>query len=1097
MAIDSARIGRYLKGGDYATLFREELGWDRYAARPLVVKAGERTWTLRGVAQKRGLAVLVAPPGPDGQLPDAATRRRIEREVARLVHEHLIVFEGGPDGEQIWQWARREPGGPTAYREQRYASGRQELALAEKLEALRFSLAEEEAGLGIVEVGGRVRAAFDVERVTKKFYDRFKAEHGVFLDFIAGIAAQGDREWYASLMLNRLMFVYFIQKKGFLDGNVNYLRDKLRAVQGRGGKGQFLSFYRYFLRRLFHDGLGNKARDAELERLLGNVPYLNGGLFEVHQLEEANPDIDIPDEAFERVFDFFDGYQWRLDERPLKDEREINPDVLGYIFEKYINQKQMGAYYTKEDITGYIGTNTILPFLLARAAADVAIAFEPDGAAWRLVRENPDRYIHDAVLRGVDGPVPAEIAAGEQDVAVRGGWNQPADPALALPTETWREFMARRARCRELRAKLAAGEVHAVDDLITLNLNLRQFAHDVIAYSEDPSLVRSLYRAIGAITVLDPTCGSGAFLFAALSILQPFYDACLDRMRGFVEDADAAAGRRGVATAPRLEDFRATLKEAADHPNRDYFVLKAIILNNLYGVDIMEEAVEICKLRLFLKLAAQVQPERDRPNYGLEPLPDIDFNIRAGNTLVGFATYDEVKRALRYGRSGQGRIDLFGDMPAIERRASEVQRCFATFRDAQTRLDLEPGLLADEKRKLRKHLAALGGELDRYLAAEYGVDTANGGALAQWRATHQPFHWFVEFHKIMTDGGFDAIIGNPPYVGYGKVRGQYTVRGYATEPCANLYAFVVERSLALLGPAGRFGMIVPIASVSTDGMRELQDLYAGKSQWHSHYAVRPGKLFVGVDMNLTITLLRGSGGEPPACPAAFSTGYRRWSSGECSDRPVLFDTLPYTDISKWRASPHANPYPKLGSALEGAILGRMLAHGRKLGEYQVPGGQTLYYHSGGRYWRKALPDKLSSHYKPLTVPPTLAPVAFALLNSQLFYWYWIGNSNCMDVVSREVLELPVFDLQAADSATFAGLQDRLLTSYYGSNTTRRRRGERIDVEEINFDVQRSKPIIDEIDRLLARHYGFTDEELDTILNYDIKYHVGRDGGAGG
>ncbi len=63
-----------------------------------------------------------------------------------------------------------------------------------------------------------------------------------------------------------------------------------------------------------------------------------------------------------------------------------------------------------------------------------------------------------------------------------------------------------------------------------------------------------------------------------------------------------------------------------------YFILKSIIVNNLYGVDIMEEAVEICKLRLFLKLVAQVEtPAR------LEPLPDIDFNIRAGNTLVGYA----------------------------------------------------------------------------------------------------------------------------------------------------------------------------------------------------------------------------------------------------------------------------------------------------------------------------------------------------------------------------------------------------------------------------------------------------------------------------
>ena len=67
---------------------------------------------------------------------------------------------------------------------------------------------------------------------------------------------------------------------------------------------------------------------------------------------------------------------------------------------------------------------------------------------------------------------------------------------------------------------------------------------------------------------------------------------------------------------------------------------------------------------------------------------------------------------------------------------------------------------------------------------------------------------------------------------------------------------------------------------------------------------------------------------------------------------------------------------------------------------------------------------------------------------------------------------------------------RLLAAYYASNNTRVRRGAQISGEEINFDVAKAKPIIDEIDTLLAYHYGFTDEELDFVLNYDIKYRVG-------
>ena len=122
-------------------------------------------------------------------------------------------------------------------------------------------------------------------------------------------------------------------------------------------------------------------------------------------------------------------------------------------------------------------------------------------------------------------------------------------------------------------------------------------------------LLRAFWRALEKISVLDPTVGSGAFLFAALNILKPLYEACLERMEAFVGDLD----RSGEKHRPeKFSDFRAVLARVGAHPNADYFILKAIILNNLYGVDIMEEATEICELRLFLKLAAQVEPDPPR-----------------------------------------------------------------------------------------------------------------------------------------------------------------------------------------------------------------------------------------------------------------------------------------------------------------------------------------------------------------------------------------------------------------------------------------------------------------------------------------------------
>src|SRR4029077_4102634 len=146
-----------------------------------------------------------------------------------------------------------------------------------------------------------------------------------------------------------------------------------------------------------------------------------------------------------------------------------------------------------------------------------------------------------------------------------------------------REHIARRQRCQELRDKLLAGEVHHVNDLITYNLDLRQFAEDVIVNCEGPELLRALYQAISTVTILDPTCGSGAFLFAALNILEPLYEACLDRMEAFVEDL-ARSGEKH--RAEKFADFHTILQRVAAHPNRRYFIFKNIILNNLFGVDI-------------------------------------------------------------------------------------------------------------------------------------------------------------------------------------------------------------------------------------------------------------------------------------------------------------------------------------------------------------------------------------------------------------------------------------------------------------------------------------------------------------------------------
>src|SRR5260221_5128411 len=498
------QIAAYLRAFDFRKLFIEELGWDRYRGNLQVETKGGATYTLEGVAEKRGVVALVYGPDARGGVPDYATRKLIEDLVVKSVREHLIIFTDERQNQQYWLWTKREQGQGPQYRGEWFFKGQSGERLVQKLQEIVIPLASEE-DLTLLDVTTRLEQGFDVEKVTKRFYERFQTEHRAFMNAISGIEDDDLRAWYASLMLNRLMFTYFIQRKRFLDGDTNYLPNRLRRVQALGTN-KFHSFYRGFLLHLFHDGLGKppaaRQLDPELAQLIGNVPYLNGGLFEVHQIESGNRAIAIPDKAFERIFAFFDEYDWYLDDRPLRNDKEINPDVLGYIFEKYINQKQMGAYYTKEDITGYIGRNTVLPFLFDQAREKCKVAFEPGGEVWRLLQDDPDRYIYEAVRRGVDEPLPKEIGAGVHDVAKRGGWDRAASEPVALATETLREHVARRTRCLELRRKLARGEVTAVNDLITYNLDIERLACDVIERCEGPEVLRAFWQAITSVTIV-------------------------------------------------------------------------------------------------------------------------------------------------------------------------------------------------------------------------------------------------------------------------------------------------------------------------------------------------------------------------------------------------------------------------------------------------------------------------------------------------------------------------------------------------------------------------------------------------------------------
>ena len=1070
MAITKQDFSGYIKQFKFRDLFNE-MGWNNDKTKqPIIVD--DITFLLQAVADKCGLKILTC---EVDDLPNNETRRKLDTQIKRLFFYYILICIDRT-GNQRWII-------PIKKSEKReiaildYASHQVPEFLYQKVSDLTFSL-EQEENLTIVDVSKLVNDLFteNSEKVTKAFYDKFKKEHTSFLGFIKGINEKVNQEWYASLMLNRLMFCYFIQKKGFLDNNKNYLRDKLKASQEKKGKNKFYSFYRDFLLVLFHQGLNESRQRDEIKIEIGKIPYLNGGLFDEHELEKMYKTIDIEDKAFERIFDFFDQYEWHLDIRITASGKDINPDVIGYIFEKYINDRSnMGAYYTKEDITDYISKNCIIPYLFDETKRQYQKAFSNDGKIWESVKQSNDKYIYEAVKKGVEENLPEEIADGIKDVSKRTEWNKAAPTQFALPTEIWREVVDRRNRYSEIKSKIDKGEITAINDFTTYNLNIRQFAQDVIENITDPEFLKQFYKALNSVTIIDPTCGSGAFLFAAMNILESLYESCISRMENFV--AEAAKGK--------FKFFEEVLElvKSPEHPDLRYFIYKSIILRNLYGVDIMKEAVEIAKLRLFLKLVATVEVDYRKPNMGLEPLPDIDFNIRAGNTLVGFATEAELDKSF------EGVMDFDDDKGKLKEKCDIVARAFTRYKEIQLGEGDDYKEFKKAKEELNKRLKELNHELNLLLhkqVAAIKFDT--------WLQTHQPFHWFAEFYEIIHDkGGFDVVIGNPPYLEVRQIN--YQPKGLRTLESGAVHSMCIERSLQIIKTTGNISMIVPLSLVCTQRMISVQTLLEEKrTTWYSNFAWRPGKLFENVNRALTIFVSNYT-----EKTITFNTNYIKWSS---DTRDNLFPNISFIP---WAEKRNSFWVPKLGSYIEEMILKKVLKSDKAI-SYLITKNSThriFYRTTGGLYWKiftdfspmffvNGKEGKSSRETSFSVKEKNQNIICIALLSSSLFWWWYTITSNLRDLNPSDIQGFKFPNSLLGDSELISIGKKYIEDLEANSTMLTRIQKQTGETQTQSFKISASKLIIDEIDTILAEHYGFTAEELDFIINYDIKYRMGKE-----
>ena len=491
----------------------------------------------------------------------------------------------------------------------------------------------------------KINKAFNIDDVTRKFFNDFKKNHIDFQKYISGIKNKEEQKIYSLVILNRLMFIWFLQVKGFLN-NSDYLIEKLENIRDKKGKDMF---YSYFLKLLFFEGFAKKPhlRSEIAKKELHGIKYINGGLFTPHPVEEKNLNIKIKDQAFEKTFQLFNDYKWH-DEDSKGDYKEISHDVLGHIFEKYINdmqRKQSGAYYTPDQITEFVSRSSIEKTILNK---------------------------------------------------------------LNLKSTKYK-----------------------YKDISDLKKNLDSNLCKLLLINED--------SVLNELTILDPAVGSGAFLISALKKLTNIYNVIFEKMKS----------SNDLSLKNYVKEFE------KKHKSISYGIKKTVILNNLYGVDIMKEATEVCKLRLFLSLVSSAIKREH-----LEPLPNIDFNIMHGDSLIGLLKNDSEKENYKFSFIGKSYSQIINEYNEKTKKYKTRSMSFDQLRELKK--DIRQFIKSNQSDLNEilydKHLR--GKKVDKFSPKKDKKKTIiNHSDLDKFKC----FHWDFHFNQIIQRGGFDIILTNPPW----------------------------------------------------------------------------------------------------------------------------------------------------------------------------------------------------------------------------------------------------------------------------------------------------------------------------------------------
>ena len=565
-----------------------------------------------------------------------------------------------------------------------------------------------------------LKDAFSVDALSKEFFDEY---HVHYDRIIAELSRQGNTgavfHDYVKKMMGRIVFLHFLQKKGWLNNNPEFLRDLYFMSPYQA------DFLEQVLEPLFFGIFNTEPENREkvfrengwdldlLKQWNGSstnelthshnnaLPYLNGGLFERDEVDKMH--IVLPASLFENLFEFMASYNFTVDENDPDDaEIGVDPEMLGKIFESLLeDNKAKGAFYTPKEIVRYMCKESLIAYLGTQVAG---LSKEPE----------------------------------EQSTIL--------------------------------------------SDYIRKFVEQHEFPEELEPYRE------VLGTALREVKICDPAIGSGAFPMGLLNELWRCREALEDYgsdkrplLKGVLQSG-------GVCNDDEKGSSRFNLK-------------KQIIENNIYGVDIEKGAIDIARLRFWLSIVV----DAEKP----EPLPNFDYKFMQGNSLIeSFDGHDlshimDASSPLQRGaakRRGMSKAGWAENQTGLD------------FSSEDTRHNLRIWLkryfsLTDHKEKAY-YRKLINSSVKNYIVQQ-GIGPAAETRLNSIdpSANQDFFLWHTWFKDIFENGGFDIVIGNPPYIQLqadgGKLGELYKDSGFYTfARTGDIYSLFYEQGWNILAKGG-------------------------------------------------------------------------------------------------------------------------------------------------------------------------------------------------------------------------------------------------------------------------------------------------------